>query len=90
MELPSRQPSEPVLVSNAFAVMNAAQRRLQVGDNGLPFPEQVKDGMYNDLLGLMREMAVSWNAPTVYGTLKKLRDCLWYVDGPHIQYQKRH
>ena len=91
VELSSQQTSagaEPMLVPNAFAVMTAAQRRLQVGDNGLPFPEQVKDGrdrMYNDLLCLMREMGISWNAPTVYGTpfLKKLRDCLWYVDGRH-------
>lgn len=89
VELPSRPSlSEQALVSNAFAVMNAAQRRLQVGDNGLPFPEPVKDGrdrMYNDLLGLMREMGISWKAPTVYGTqfLKKLRDCVWYIDGHH-------
>ena len=89
VELPSRPSlSEQALVSNAFAVMNAAQRRLQVGDNGLPFPKPVKDGrdrMYNDLLGLMREMGISWKAPTVYGTqfLKKLRDCLWYIDGHH-------
>ena len=64
VELPSRPSlSEQALVSNAFAVMNAAQRRLQVGDNGLPFPEPVKDGrdrMYNDLLGLMREMGFDW------------------------------
>ena len=44
-----------------------------------------RDRMYNDLLGLMREMGVSWHAPTIYGTLflKKLCDCLWYVDGHH-------
>ena len=88
VELRDAQPPPPATASNAFAVMTAAQERLQVGDNGLPFPEQVKDSrdrLYNDLLGLMREMGVSWNAPLVYGVpfMKKLRDCLWYVDGHH-------
>ena len=74
-------------------------------DNGLPFPEQVKDGrdrMYNDLLGLMREMGVSWKAATVYGTpgvsplsmvLRFLRSCvavfgMWMAI--MTQSQKRH
>ena len=43
MELHDAQPPETVMVSNAFAVMTAAQKRLQVGDSGLPFPEPVKD-----------------------------------------------
>ena len=67
---------------------NASQRRLQVGDNGLPFAEAVKNGidrLYNDLMGLMRDMGVSWNSPQGYGVplLKKFRHSLWYIDGHH-------
>ena len=87
VELCDAQPPEPtaMVVPNAFAMMTAAQRRLQVC---LPFPDQVKDGrdrLYNDLLRLMTEMGISWNAPMVYGVpfFKKLRDCLWYIDGHH-------
>ena len=69
-----------VVVSNAFTMMTATQKRLQVGGSGVPFPERVKDSrdrLYNDLLGLMKEMGISWNAPLVRGVLflKKLRDC---------------
>ena len=35
---------QPVTLPNAFSIMAASQRRLQLGDNGLPFPEKVKDG----------------------------------------------
>ena len=68
--------------------MAASQRRLQLGDNGLPFPEKVKDGrdrLYNDLINLMREMGVKWSDPGVFGVafLKNLRDVLWYIDGHH-------
>ena len=64
---------------NAFVIMAASQRRLQLGDTGLPFAAEVKDGrdrMYNDLLGLMREMGVKWSDPRVFGAtfLKNLRD----------------
>jgi hypothetical protein len=73
---------------NAFSIMAASQRRLQLGDNGLPFPEKVKDGrdrLYNDLISLMREMGVKWSDPGVFGVafLKNLRDVLWYIDGHH-------
>ena len=88
VELSCDRPEPIPLLANAFAVMNASQRRLQIGDNGLPFPEAVKDGrdrLYNDLLGLMRDMGVSWNTPLAYGVpfLKRLRDSLWYIDGHH-------
>ena len=33
----------PATLPNAFAIMAASQRRLQLGDNGLPFPVVVKD-----------------------------------------------
>ena len=73
---------------NAFVIMAASQRRLQLGDTGLPFAAEVKDGrdrMYNDLLGLMREMGVKWSDPRVFGAtfLKNLRDVLWYIDDHH-------
>ena len=31
----------------------------------------------------MKEMGISWNAPSIYGVpfMKKLHDCLWYIDG---------
>ena len=73
VELSCDRPEPIPLLANAFAVMNASQRRLQIGDNGLPFPEAVKDGrdrLYNDLLGLMRDMGVSWNTPLAYGVPK--------------------
>ena len=44
VELPEPKDPEPVLLPIAFAIMKASQRRLQLGDNGLPFPEVVKDG----------------------------------------------
>ena len=71
VELVDEEPPLPVTATtDAFAVMAAAQKRLQLGNNGLPFPEQVKDSrvrLYNDLIGLMKEMGVSWNAPSIYG-----------------------
>ena len=89
VELRDVQLSEAAVpVLNAFDVMTAAQKRLQGGENGLPFPERVKDGrsqLYNDLLSLMKEMGISWNAPLAYGVLflNKLCDCLRYIDGHH-------
>lgn len=86
----SQEDSEcsPITLPNAFSIMAASQRRLQLGDNGLPFPEKVKDDqdhLYNDLIGLMREMGVKWSDPDVFGAvfLKQLRDVLWYIDGHH-------
>ena len=32
----------PITLPNAFAITAASQRCLQLGDNGLPFPEKVK------------------------------------------------
>jgi len=55
VELPELKDPEPVLLPNAFAIMKASQRCLQLGDKGLPFPEVVKsarDRLYNDLLGI--------------------------------------
>ena len=81
-------PNPTATAVNAFAVMAAAQRRQQLGDNGLPFPQPVRDGrdrMYNNLIDLMREMGIKWSDPMVYGVpfLQALRDALWYVYGHH-------
>ena len=52
---------------NAFAVMLAAQRQVQQGDNGVPFTILVKtskDRLYNDLVKLMKsELGVKWSDP---------------------------
>ena len=79
---------EPAMLPNAFSILMASQRRLQLGDNGLPFPKTVKDGrdrLYNDLLILFREMGIKWNDPGVNGVplLKCLQKVLWYIDGHH-------
>ena len=76
------------MLPNAFAIMKASQRRLQLGDNGLLFPEVVKsarDRLYNGLVGLMKDIHVSWNDPLAFGVpfLKRLRDTLWYIDEHH-------
>ena len=84
VELVDEEPPPPVTATtDAFAVMAAAQKRLQLGNNSLPFPEQVKDSrdrLYNNLIGLMKEMGISWNVPSINGVsfMKKLRDCLWH------------
>lgn len=77
---------EPAMLPNAFSILMASQRRLQRGDDGLPFPKTVKDGrdrLYNDLLILFREMGVKWNDPEVNGVplLMCLQKVLWYIDG---------
>ena len=54
---------EPEMLPNAFSIMMSSQRRLQQGENGLPFRKTVKDGrdrMYNDLITLLREMGINW------------------------------
>ena len=83
MELRVAQPPKTVVVPNEFSMIVTAQRRLQDGDNSLPFPERVKDRrerLYNDLLDLVREMGISCNAPLVYGApFLKLCECLWYI-----------
>ena len=46
---------------NTFQIMFMAQRQLQQDDNGVPFGIPVKtnkDGMYNDLVHLMKELDV--------------------------------
>ena len=51
---------------NAFAILTASQKQLQLGDNGLPFCVKVKDKrdrMYNDILALKRKMGVRWTDP---------------------------
>lgn len=54
VDIPSQQ-SVPVTLPNAFAIMTASQRRLQMGDNGLHFSKQVvrdsRDRLYNDFTG---------------------------------------
>lgn len=64
------QPTSMSLVRNAFDVMSSSQRRLQVGDNGLPLRETVnsgRDSLYNDLISLMKEMGVRWDDPLTFG-----------------------
>lgn len=61
---------------NAFAVMLAAQRQVQQGDNGVPLTIQVKtskDRLYDDLVKLMKELGVKWFDPNLYAVrfLKK-------------------
>ena len=71
---------------NAFAIMLAAQKQIQQGDNGVPLTVQVKtskDRLYNDLVNLMKELGVKWFDPNLYAVpfLKKLCDTLWYING---------
>ena len=57
VDISEETPVTPPAV-NTFAVMAAAQRRFQLGNNGLSFPQPSRDGrdwMYNDLLDLMRD-----------------------------------
>ena len=68
--------------------MIAAQKRVQLGDNGLPYPRVVKDNrdrLYNDGIRLMQEMGVRWTDPQRYGVpfLENLSNALWYIDGHH-------
>ncbi|ORU90929.1 MAG: hypothetical protein A6F71_08270 [Cycloclasticus sp. symbiont of Poecilosclerida sp. M] len=45
VEISTAEPDqEPALLPNAFSILMDSQRRLQQGDNGLPFPRTVKDG----------------------------------------------
>ena len=91
VESPSTDAESSTLATpcpNAFTVLTAAQRRLQMGDDGLPHRKTVKDGMdrlYNDILSLLKEMGVRWNSPLMYGApfVQKLQDILWYIDGHH-------
>ena len=74
--------------NNVFAVMIAAQRQIQQGDNGVPLTIAVttnKDRLYNDLVHLMKELGVKWIDPNAFAVpfLKKLCDILWYIDGHH-------
>ena len=80
------EPGQPDMLPNAFSIMMASQRRLQLGDNGLPFPKVVKDSrdrLYNDLITLLRGMGISWNDPLSNGVplLQCLQKVLWYIDG---------
>ena len=73
---------------NAFEIMKNAQKSLQVANDGLPFPEKVrdrKDRLFNDLIILLREMNVRWSDPGAHGTpfLKILCEVLWYIVGHH-------
>ena len=52
VELLELKDPEPVLLPNAFAIVKASQRRLQLGDNGLPFPEVVKSA-WNTVLSAL-------------------------------------
>ena len=50
--------------------MIAAQRRVHLGDNGLPNPKVVRDSrdcLYNDSIGFMQEMGVMWTDPQRFG-----------------------
>ena len=85
---PAEPDQEATLLPNAFSILMDSQRRLQQGDNGLPFPRTVKDGrdrMYNDLIILLRNMGITWNDPISNGMplLKCLQKALWYIDGHH-------
>jgi len=71
---------------NAFDVMMAAQRQVQLADNGLPFQKAIKNGkdrLYNDVISLMKEMGIKWTDPLRYGVpyLEVICDALWYIDG---------
>ena len=93
-ELSEETQQDTMPLSNAFSVMIAAQRRLELGDNGLPFslPEKdKKDLLYNDLIKLMIEMGIKWNDPESHGVsfLKNLRSVLWYIDGHHDTCHKK-
>ena len=59
VKLPEEEVALPVSRPNAFSIMIVAQRRVQLGDNGLPNPKVVRDSrdhLYNDSIGLMREI----------------------------------
>ncbi len=54
----------------------------------MPFSVPVKtskDKLFNDLVGLVKELGVQWRDPNAYATpfLKKLCETLWYIDGHH-------
>ena len=88
VELPKEEMTVPASRPNAFSIMIAAQRRVQLGDNGLPYPKVVKDNrdrLYNDGICLMQEMGVRWTDPQRYGVpfLENLSNALWYIDGHH-------
>ena len=86
VELPKEETDVLVSRPNAFSIMIAAQRRIQLGDNGLLYPKVVKDNrdrLYNDDICLTQEMGVRWTAPQRYGVpfLENLSNALWYIDG---------
>ncbi len=69
VELLEEQNLYLIPTKNAFDVMAMAQRRAQLGDNGVPkkIPESTsKDRLFNDLIQLMKDINVKWSDPNSF------------------------
>ena len=87
-----RETSVEKPTANVFEVMMASQRQLCL--QKLPEKKKEynsKDRLYNSIVHLLQEKDVAFSSTevdhVVVNLVRTLQECLWYIDGPHANFE---